>query len=240
MKDNGTAASTQVNMCQDTANGEELTEEELTYLFPDEEIVAYDNELNVLTLAASSVSVNHLPTNAAIAEDPYDEYYQMPPAGQAPDRSKLVVTKELYALRAVVPLVNNYLKVESILDPGCQIIAMSDVCHELSLAYDPSVILHMESANGSVDPSLGLAQNVPFLVGSITVYLQVYVIRCPAYDILLGRPFDVLTESIVRNFKHEDQTITLHNPNSGQVTTIPTISCGPPRILGKVKQVFRK
>ena len=213
-----------INMCQDIEIKNELSNEELAYLFPDEEIVPYDVEPDVLAFATTSVSTKHLPIDAAIAGDPYDDYYRTLPVGQAPDRTKLVVAKESYALRAVVPLVNNHSKVESILDPGCQIIAMSgDVCHELALTYDPSVILHMESANGSVDPSLGLARNVPFLIGSITVYLQVHVIRSPAYDILLGRPFDVLTESIVRNFKNEDQTITLHDPNSGQVTTIPTI-----------------
>ena len=31
----------------------------------------------------------------------------------------------------------------------------------------------MESANGSFDWSLGLARNVPFLIGTITLYLQV-------------------------------------------------------------------
>jgi hypothetical protein len=231
-------ANAQINICQDIDIEDELSEEELAYLFPDEEFIPYDIKPDVLMLAASTVPINRLPVDAAIAGDPYDEYYRTLPAGQAPDRSKLVVAKESYALRAVVPVINNHLKVESILDPGCQIIAMSeDVCHELALAYDPSIVLHMESANGSVDPSLGLARNVPFLVGSITVYLQVHVIRSPAYDILLGRPFDVLTESIVRNFKNEDQTITLHDPNSGQVATIPTISRGPPRILGKKKQV---
>ena len=234
--------TTQVKICQDTSPpADELSEDELSYLFPDEEVVPYDVQGEGPTLAASSFAVNQLPNDAAIADDLYDEYYRTLPAGQAPDKSRLIVAKESYALRAVIPLVNNHLKVESILDPGCQIIAMSeDVCHELSLAYDPSVVLHMESANGSVDPSLGLARNVPFLVGTITVYLQVHVIRSPAYDILLGRPFDVLTESIVRNFKNEDQTITLHDPNSGQVTTLPTIARGPPRILGKKKQVFRK
>jgi len=81
-----------------TQLGEGLTEEELTYLFPDEEIVPYDTEPNVLTLTTSAVLVNHLPTNAAIAGDPYNEYYRTLPAGQAPDRSKLVVAKESYAL----------------------------------------------------------------------------------------------------------------------------------------------
>ena len=234
--------NTQANVLQDANEG--LTAEELGYLFPDEDVVPYDTEPTneyAQAFTASSVPFDDLVDNPAVADDPYDEYYRTLPVGQKPDKSKLHVAKESYALRAVVPLVNNHLKVEAILDPGCQIIAMSeDVCHELALAYDPSIILHMESANGSVDPSLGLARNVPFLVGPLTVYLQVHVIRSPAYDILLGRPFDVLTESIVRNFKNEDQTITLHDPNSGRVATIPTISRGPPRILGKKKQVFRK
>jgi hypothetical protein len=59
-----------------------------------------------------------------------------------------------------MPLVDNQLKVEAILDPGCQIIAMSeDVCHELALPYDPTIVLHMQSANGAIDPSLGLANS---------------------------------------------------------------------------------
>jgi hypothetical protein len=233
--------ATQANILQDATLAEKgPTEEELSYLFPDEDIVPYDFEPYddpVHTFTAATTT----PSKSAIAADPFDEYYRTLPAGQAPDAAKLHVAKESSALRAVVPLVNNHLKVESILDPGCQIIAMSeDVCHELALAYDPSIILHMESANGTVDPSLGLARNVPFLIGPLTVYLQVHVIRSPAYDILLGRPFDVLTESVVRNFRNEDQTITLHDPNSGRVATIPTICRGPPRILGKHKQVFRK
>jgi hypothetical protein len=55
------------------------------------------------------------------------------------------------------------------------------------------------------------------------------VIREPAYDVLLGRPFDVLTESIVKNFANEDQTITIRDPNTGCRITIPTVPRGPPR-----------
>ncbi len=244
-KEQATNNQTQVNMLLDTIINEEgLTTDELEYLFPDEEVVPYDIQLDndqILAFTNSSIEVEQLPEGAVIAHDPYDEYYCTLPAGQEPDKAKLHVAKESYALRAVLPLVNNHLKVESIIDPGCQIIAMSeDVCHELALAYDPSIVLHMESANGTVDPSLGLARNIPFLIGPITVYLQVHVIRSPAYDILLGRPFDVLTESVVRNFRNEDQTITIHDPNSGQIATIPTIRRGPPRILNAKKQVFHK
>ena len=101
-----------------------------------------------------------------------------------------------------------------------------EVCNALALHYDPTIRLHMMSANGGVDQSLGLARNVPFLVGDITLYLQVHILRAPAYDILLGRPFDVLTQSIVRNYADENQTITIIDPNTGRRATVPTIPHG--------------
>ena len=165
-----------------------------------------------------------------IIEDPVEQYYQQLSPEEDLDPSKIIVAKDTSALCAIHLLIDNHLKVEAILDPGCQIVAMSEeVCHELALAYDPKIVLHMQSANGTVDPSLGLARNVPFLIGELTFYMQVHVIRGPAYDILLGRPFDVLTESVVRNFRNEDQTITVHDPNSDRVITLPTVPRGPPR-----------
>jgi len=93
----------------------------------------------------------------------------------------------------------------------------------LRLIYDdPTIVLNMQSMNGKVDQSLGLARNVPMHIGDITLYIQIHVIRSPAYDILLGRPFDILTKSIVQNYVNKDQTITIRDPNSGHITTIPT------------------
>ena len=40
--------------------------------------------------------------------------------------------------------------------------------------------------------------------------------------------FDVLMESVVRNYLDEHQTITIRDPNSGVVITIPTV-CKWPR-----------
>ena len=87
----------------------------------------------------------------------------------------------------------------------------------------------MQSANGDVDRSLGLVQNVPFTIADIVLYLQVHVIRHAAYDILLGRPFDVLTKSIVKNFTNEEQTLTIVCPNTGATATVPTIARGRAR-----------
>src|SRR6266511_297920 len=125
----------------------------------------------------------------------------MLPKGERPNLNTLIVMKESMVLHAIVSLVNNQLRVESIVDPGCQIIAMSeDCCHVLALPYDPTILINMQSANGIVDPLLGLACNVLFLIGSLTVYMQVHIICSPAYDILIGQPFDVLTKSIIRNY----------------------------------------
>ena len=101
---------------------------------------------------------------------------------------------------------------------------MSEVaCHVL---YDPRICLHMQLANREVDETLGLTHNVPILVGDITLYIQFHIVRNPAYDVLLGRPFDILVESIVQNYSNEDQTIMIHNLNSGRIATVPTFPCG--------------
>ena len=87
----------------------------------------------------------------------------------------------------------------------------------------------MQSTNGEVDQSLGLMCNVPMTIGEITLYVQIHIIRCPVHNILLGRPFNILTESVMCNYANEDQAITIQDPNSGLLTTIPTIPRRRPR-----------
>jgi len=177
------------------------------------------------------LSKEHPNSDASIiSEDYFESYINSLEADEIPQ--KFVVAKESHALRSILVQVNHHNFVEGVIDPGSQIIAMSEeVCHELGLAYDPSIKLNMQSANGALDPSLGLSHNVPCKIGTITIFLQIHVIRNPAYDMLLGRPFDVLTRSLVKNFANEDQTITIRDPNSHRTITIPTIPRGPPRFL---------
>jgi len=52
------------------------------------------------------------------------------------------------------------------------------------------------------------------------LYIQ-YIYPQPTYEILLGRPFDILMESVVRNFANEEQTITIFDPPRARVT-VPT------------------
>jgi hypothetical protein len=160
--------------------------------------------------------------------DVYETYINSLAPGERP--IPLNVAQESHALRSITLVVDNREEVEGIIDPGSQIIAMSEaVCHDISLAYDLSIKLNMQSANGKVDQSLGLARNVPCKINSITLYLQIHIIRSPAYDILLGQPLDILTESTVKNFPNEDQTITIVDPNTKRSVTIPMLPQTPPR-----------
>jgi hypothetical protein len=113
-----------------------------------------------------------------------------------------------------------------------------DCCHMLGTLYYPMIVINMQLANRVVDPSLRLACNVPFLIRYLTFYMQVHVIRSLAYDILLGQSFDILAQTIVRNYCNGDQTVTVHDPNTKRVATVPTIPRGPLCILAK-KTVFR-
>jgi len=170
------------------------------------------------------------PPGSLIIPDPYETYLKSLPNGQTPDT--LVVAKESSALQSIFPLVDHQQHVEAIIDPSSQVIAIAEeVCINLGLIYNPTIILNMQSANGEVDKLLGLAHNVPLRISEITLYVQIHVICSPAYNILLGRPFYILTESVVCNFANKDQTITIFNPNSGRHATVPTSPRGRPRQL---------
>jgi hypothetical protein len=151
--------------------------------------------------------------SSIVVPDPYEAYLSSLEPGQI--AQPFVVAKDSHSIRSVYMNVCGHSNIESVVDPSSSIIAMSeDVCHELGLAYDPEIRLPMQSANGGIDETLGLARNVPCDLGSIVLYMQIHIVRDPAYDILLGRPFDVLTESVIRNYSNEAQTIMIRDPNS--------------------------
>jgi hypothetical protein len=146
------------------------------------------------------------------------------------DRGKkiVVVARKGEDLRVTFPKINHSnQEIETVLDSGSQIISMdTNIAVGLGLAWDPDVVIHMQSAHGDLQPTKGLARNVPFKFGDITVYLQVHIIDNVPYQVLLGRPFDVLVESEVKNTKEGDQQITITDPNSGRRCTIGTYARG--------------
>ena len=157
---------------------------------------------------------NGMTKGSVVVSDPVMQYLNTLGPGEA--AKSVIVAAESHALRTVYPLINRTGEVESLLDPGSQIVSMAkSVAVQLEVSWDPDITVQMQSANNTLEKTLGLAKNVPFLFGSITVYLQVHVIGNAAYKVLLGRPFDIVTESIVKNAKDGSQSLTLTDPNTG-------------------------
>ena len=107
------------------------------------------------------------------------------------------------------------------------------VANLLDLTYDPTRILSMQSVNRNTNRTLGLARNVSFTIGGLTLHFQVHVIREAAYDILLGRPFDIFITSIVHTISKDQLTITIHCPNTSRVAVVPTFERGRCMFSGK-------
>jgi len=86
------------------------------------------------------------------------------------------------ALRSIYPLVNNARQEEALLDSGSQIVSMSkESAIALKMSWNPDISINMQSAQGHVEPTLGLAIDVPFTFGELTVLLQVHIINKPSY-----------------------------------------------------------
>lgn len=201
---------------------------------------------NVMTSRLPDATYEILPSDreglskgAIVIGDPVLQYLSTLQPGEKPKTIK--VAQESQGLRAIYPMINGIGEAESLLDSGSQIISMSQrVAKQLEIIWDPDITVEMESANRSVERTLGLARNIPFLCGYITVYLQIHIMVNPAYKVLLGRPFDIITESLVKNEKDGGQTLTLTDPNTGERCTMSTHERGktPDVIRKSVKQDF--
>ena len=84
----------------------------------------------------------------------------------------------------------------------------------------------MQSANRSLSRICGLARNVPFTLGEVIVLLQVYVIEEAPYTVLMGQPFDSITESRIINDQKGNQTVCITCPNTRVMVMIPTYRRG--------------
>ena len=72
------------------------------------------------------------PPGSTIIKDPYEIFLSTALVGHR--LNLLTVAKETSALHSILPLINHHLFVESILDPGSQVISMAkEACHSLRL-----------------------------------------------------------------------------------------------------------
>lgn len=192
------------------------------------------DDLPAARYLVTQVATPTVPKGSLIVGDPVLQYLNGLAPGEKP--KEIYVAKDSEALRCIYPVVNDEGEEESLLDGGSQIISMDkSVAVEMGVPWDPDIVINMQSANAQVEPTLGLARNVRFAFGEISLYLQVHIVSNAPYKILLGRPFDSLTESVVSNDKDGGQMLTITDPNTGKHIVLPTFARGQPRVL-KQKQ----
>ena len=200
-------------------------------------------DINVAALPSASSTTVHTKDGRTVITmgDPVLQYLNSLPKGETSSKTFYMKESSL-ALRSIYPLVNNARQEEALLDSGSQIVSMSkESAIALKMSWNPDISINMQSAQGHVEPTLGLAIDVPFTFGELTVLLQVHIINKPSYKILLGRPFDALTRSNIQNERDGSQMITITDPASDLRVVLPTYprSQGPARTTQENSESFQ-
>lgn len=171
-----------------------------------------------------------------VAKDPIEVYLETL-GDKKPEQ--IYVSQESEKLRAISARINNVGQEECLLDGGSQIVSMAKrIAVAMGLTWDPSIRINMQSANRQVEASLGLARNVPFTLGGITIFLQVHILEDPAYNVLLGRPFDSFTSSKISNEADGNQMLELTDPNTKRRVMVPTYVRGTAPISSPQEKGF--
>ncbi|EEB89102.1 hypothetical protein MPER_12845 [Moniliophthora perniciosa FA553] len=181
----------------------------------------WDDHFEVL-----SQETNGLPARSIIQKDVVEQYFN---EQDASERGKIIiVARPTEALRCIYPNLNNHPEtIEALLDMGSQIICIDkEEAIGRGLTWDSATFIHMQSANGSLNRTQGLARNVPLTIGPITIYAQFHVIERAPYKMLLGRPFDVLTKMGIQTYEDGRMEIMLTCPNTRKQITMGTYERG--------------
>ncbi|KAG6874353.1 hypothetical protein C0992_007850 [Termitomyces sp. T32_za158] len=153
-----------------------------------------DNALPGFALTALPPDMEESVVKATLV-DPVETYFKS--LALEDEHTILTIAQDSQVIWSIMLTVDNKSEVEAIVDSGSQIISMSaDVANKLGIIYDPAIHLNMQSANGTINRSLGLVKNVECTIGDLTFYLQIHILQSPTYDILLGRPFNVLARNL--------------------------------------------
>ncbi|KAG6893767.1 hypothetical protein C0993_000340, partial [Termitomyces sp. T159_Od127] len=116
------------------------------------------------TLSTNAVLLTPPEVTNATSIDPVETYVKSLDADEDP--AILTVAHDSQAIHSIMMTIDHHTEVEAVVDSGSQIISMAaEVASDLGLIYDPNIVLNMQSANGTINRSLGLAKNVPCTIG---------------------------------------------------------------------------
>lgn len=146
------------------------------------------------------------------------------------DPDARIVAADTLPLRVVWPTVGGTARPECVLDPGSQIVAMrKDIWQRIGAALDPTKKTPMQSANNTINHTLGVIRSLTFEFDGVVLPLQVHVVENAPFEVLLGRPFFALSKCNTKDYIQGEQQVTLTDPNTGQIVTVPTSERQSPR-----------
>ena len=114
-------------------------------------------------------------------------------------------------------------KAECILDSGSQFIAMRrDVWEKTGLSLNPDTAAMVEATNSSKSSTLGAIPNVSMTIGDLELAVYVHIVEEAPFEVLLGRPFFVLTKCETKDTEDGGQVLRLTDPWEGRSALVPT------------------
>ena len=145
-----------------------------------------------------------------------------------PERAdNIIVADHSVNLQVLDLTLDDKVQVEAILDEGSQIVGLrKDIWEKLGVPVRSDHKMNMISANASSNQTIGLIHDLKVTIGAYNFYLQVQVVENASYEMLLGRPFLTLTEANTQHYANGDSHITLQDPNSKAIITLPTRARG--------------
>ncbi|KAG6898756.1 hypothetical protein C0993_004520 [Termitomyces sp. T159_Od127] len=118
------------------------------------------------TLSTNAVSLTPAKVTNATSIDPIETYVKSLDTDEDP--AILTVAHDSQAICFIMMTIDHRTEVEAVVDSGSQIISMAaEVASDLGLIYNPSIVINMQSANGTVDRFLGLAKNISCTIGDV-------------------------------------------------------------------------
>ncbi|KAG6867830.1 hypothetical protein C0993_010552 [Termitomyces sp. T159_Od127] len=104
------------------------------------------------TLSTNTVSLIPAKVTNATSIDPVETYVKSLDTDENP--TILTVAHNSQAIHSIMMTIDHCTEIEAVMGSGSQIITMAaEVASDLGLIYDPSIVLNMQSANGTIDRS---------------------------------------------------------------------------------------
>ena len=126
-------------------------------------------------------------------------------------------------LRVIEATFAGNVKAECILDSGSQFIAMRrDIWEKTGLSLHPDTASTVEAANSSKSSTLGAIPNVTMTIGELELSVYVHIVEEAPFEVLLGRPFFVLTNCETKDTEDGGQMLRITDPWEGTTALIPT------------------